>query len=255
MAQKRWARWFDWLAVERSRRSNYNSHEGWEFMRTLERCGVFVLAFASVCAAQFVPCKTSSDSTVGHYRQVTIQRVRFFEPTGEVEASVLVPDSDAPVPGIVFSHSEILGTNEAADLRQFAFALARAGAASIILDGTIDWRIPNDASGRPPHLMACAGQWLLLHVKLDRHRLAHAGPTRHWGGGDTPFCVPGEVPCWPSGPWLNFGQTSPAEFRNTEGMLTHEGRVSMARFAQDTLHLKEVNPEWLRSAPDGLFSR
>lgn len=224
-------------------------------MRTLQMCGVFVLAFASVCAAQFVPCKTSNDSTVGHYRQVTIQRVTFSEPTGEVGASVLVPDSADPVPGIVFSHSEILGTNEAADLRQFAFALARAGAASIVLDGTIDWRIPNDHSDRLPHLMACAGQWLLLHVKLDRHRLARAGPTQRWGGGDTPFCLPGEVPCWQPGPWLNFGQTSPAEFHNTEQMLTRGGQLSMARFAQHALGLKEVKPQWLLSAPSEFLDR
>lgn len=221
-------------------------------MRTLRICSVLVLAFASVCAAQFVPCKTSGDATVEHHTRITIQRVTFFEPTGEVGASALVPETDAPFPGIVFSHSAILGANGSADLSQFALALARAGAASIVLDGTIDWRIPNDNSGRSPHLMACAGQWLLLHAKLDRQRLARAGPTRHWGGGDTPFCLPGEVPCWHGGAWLNFGQTSTAEFYNTEQMLTPAGQLSMARFAQHVLRLKEVKPEWLLSAPGSL---
>jgi len=225
-------------------------------MWTLHSCGVLVVAFASVCAAQFAPfapCKTSSGSTVAHSGQITIERVKIFEPTEEVNATVLLPNSDMPVPGIIFSHSAILGTNGSADLRQFAWALARAGAASIILDGTIDWQVPNDDSGRAPHLMACAGQWLLLHAKLDRRRLAHAGPTQHWGGNDTPFCLPGEVPCWHGGLWLNFGQTSPAEFGNTERMLTHEGRLSMARFAQRVLELKEVKPEWLQPAPESFF--
>jgi hypothetical protein len=227
-------------------------------MRTSHSCGVLVVAFASVCAAQFapfVPCKTSSASTVGHYEQIAIERVKIFESSDEVEATVLFPNSDVPVPGIIFSHSAILGPNGSADLRQFAWSLARAGAASIILDGTIDWQVPNDNSGRAPHLMACAGQWLLLHAKLDRRRLAHAGPTRHWGGNDTPFCLPGEVPCWLGRLWLNFGQTSPAEFGNTERMLTPEGRLGMAQFAQDALHLKEVNPEWLLSAPSDLLER
>jgi len=224
-------------------------------MRTVQCCGVVVLALASVCSAEFVPCKTISGSAVEQYGEVTIQRIRFLEPAEEVDATVLLPNSDVPVPGIVFSHSAILGTNGSVDLRQFAWALARAGAASIILDGTIDWQVPNDDSARAPHLMACAGQWLLLHAKLDLHRLAHAGPTRHWGGNDAPFCLPGEVPCWQPGPWLNFGLTSPAELHNTERMLTHEGQLSMAQFAERTLHLKEVNPEWLLSAPEGMFGR
>lgn len=224
-------------------------------MRTLHRCGLLVLTFASVCAAQFAPCKTSSGSIVEHYQQVTIQRVRLFEPGVEVDATVLLPDTDTAIPGIVVTHSAILGANGSADLRRFAWALARAGAASIILDGTIDWRVPNDDSARAPHLMSCAGQWLLLHAKLDRHRLAYAGPLGLWGGGDTPFCLPGEVPCWSGGPWLNFGQTSPVEFGNTERMLTREGQLFMAHFAQRTLQLKKIDPKWLLSAPDGPFNR
>ena len=93
--------------------------------------------------------------------------------------------------------------------------------------------------------LACAGQWLLLHAKLDRNRLAHAGPRGGWGGGETPFCQEGESPCWHAGPWLNFGLTAEAESHNTEDMLTLQGQLRMARFAQEQLTLKEIKPEWL----------
>jgi hypothetical protein len=207
--------------------------------------GITTFALLSTCAAQFRPCRFSEGSTTGCSEGITIRRVGLIEATGEFEATVFVPDSGAPLPGIVFSHAAIHGATGNTDLLRFALALARAGAASIVLDGTIEWQRPNDESGRAPHLMACAGQWLLLHAKLDRRRLANAGPQGGWGGGETPFCQEGESPCWPPGPWLNFGQTSAAEFHNTEDMLTLQGQLRMARFVQRHLKLKEIKPEWL----------
>jgi hypothetical protein len=97
--------------------------------------------------------------------------------------------------------------------------------------------------------MACAGQWLLLNAKLDERRLAHAGPDRLWGGGDTPFCLLEELPCWHPRLWMNFGQTSYTELQNTESMLTLKGQLHMARFAQRHLKLKEIKAEWLSDVP------
>ena len=219
-------------------------------MRVFLRVTILVQALASACSAQivpFVPCKAGKVTIVGHADRVTLQRVAFLESYGEISASVFIPDSAGPVPGIVFSHSSIHGPNNSTDLLRFALALARADAASIILDGTIEWQTPNDESKRPAHVMACAGQWLLQHASLDRHRLAVAGTTADWGGGDTPFCLAGERPCWSPGAWLNFGQASPAEWGNTNAMLTIEGQLHMARFAQQHLQLAEVKPEWLVS--------
>ncbi|MGB2606161.1 MAG: hypothetical protein WBC78_21320 [Candidatus Sulfotelmatobacter sp.] len=219
-------------------------------MGRLALLGITIFALLSTCVAQFQPCKFADASTIGSSEGITIWRVGLIEPTGEVEATVFVPQSEVPLPGIVFSHAAIHGATGNTDLRRFAFALAQAGASSIVLDGTIEWQIPNDESGRAPHLMACAGQWLLLHARLDRRRLANAGPHGGWGGGETPFCQAGESPCWPPGPWLNFGQTSAAEFRNTEDMLTLQGQLSMARFAQRVLKLREINPKWLTATAD-----
>jgi hypothetical protein len=214
-------------------------------MGRLALLGIATFTLLSTCAAQFRPCRFVEASTIGSSEGITIRRVGLIEPTGEVEATVFIPDSDALLPAILFSHAAIHGATSNTDLRRFALALARAGAASIVLDGTIEWQTPNDESGRAPHLLACAGQWLLLHAKLDRHRLAHAGPRGGWGGGETPFCQEGESPCWQPGPWLNFGLTGAAEFHNTEDMLTLQGQLRMARFAQEQLKLKEIKREWL----------
>src|SRR5262249_4232574 len=171
-------------------------------------------------SANFVPCQFGNASTVGHADGITQQRVSFLDSSGEAGGSGFISDSEKTVPGIVFFHSEIHGVSSKGALLRFSLALAHAGAASIVLDGTIEWQTPNDNSERPPHLMACAGQWLLLHARLDGKRLADAGPDRLWSGGDTPLCMRGESPCFLPSLWLNFGQTSAAEFRNTESMLT-----------------------------------
>jgi hypothetical protein len=92
-----------------------------------------------------------------------------IEKSGKVGATVFIPDGNEPLPAIVFSHSAIHGPNNDTDLLRFAWALARAGAASIVLDGVIDWQSgPNDDSIRPPEFQFCAGQWLLSHCGIER---------------------------------------------------------------------------------------
>jgi hypothetical protein len=220
-------------------------------MQVSLRSLLVVVALAATCSAQivpFTPCKPGKASIVGQAEGITFKRLVFVESSGEVGATVLVPDSQQPVPGIVFSHSAIHGPTNSTDLLRFALALARAGAASIVLDGTIEWQVPNDNAKREPHVMACAGQWLLLNEKLDTKHLAIAGAIGNWGGGDTPFCLTGERPCWHAIAWLNFGQTSFYDWSNTDLMLTLRGQLRMARFAQQHLRLAEVKPEWLVSS-------
>jgi hypothetical protein len=171
------------------------------------------------------------------------------EKSEKVEATVFIPDGNEPVPGIVFSHSAIHGPNNNTDLLRFAWALARAGAASSILGRTIDWRSPNDESIRPPEFQLCAGQWLLQHVNIDLTRAADAGNHKvGWIDNDVSPCgieQSGQARCWPGGFWLDFGQIGQAESRNTDEMLTLKGQITRAHAAQKHLKLKEVQPEWL----------
>ncbi|HXM23616.1 MAG TPA: hypothetical protein VN948_20330 [Terriglobales bacterium] len=213
-------------------------------MRHYLSFAIVFCAVASTCDAQFAPCKVSKPSTVEQRDGITELKVSFLEPSGEREAHIFLPDSDAPVPGIVFSHSAIHGVNTRVDLLRFARGLALAGAASIVLDGSIEWERPNDDSKQAYHLTACAGHWLLENVSVDRQRLAQAGPGA-WSGSNGGYCLEGESPCYHSHLWLNFGLISNAEFRNTERMLTAEGRLHMAQWTQRHLKLKEINPGWL----------
>jgi hypothetical protein len=209
-----------------------------------------VLSMLPTCASQKVhPCKFSATSHVGHIQGIDVQTVAVIEPDKEVQATVFIPDSGESVPGIVFSHSAIHGPSNDADLRRFAWALARAGAASIVLDGVINWQSgPNDDSIRPPEFQFCAGQWLLQNVRLDLTRTADAGNQKlGWVDNGVSRCGVErsvEARCWPGGVWLDFGQTGEAA-RNTDLMLTLKGQMAMAYGVQKHLKLKEVKPEWL----------
>ena len=218
--------------------------------RVVIQCIAILSLFATCAAQRLHPCRFSEPSEVDHVEGITVQRLAVIEKSGRVGATVFIPDGEEPLPGIVFSHSAIHGPNNNTDLRRFAWALARAGEASIILDGAIDWQSgPNDDSIVPREFRFCADQWLFQHVNLDLHRLADAG---NFNTGSIPaelsHCgleISGKAPCWPGGAWLGFGQTGEAESRNTDLMLTLKGQMLMAQFVQKQLKLKEVKPEWL----------
>jgi hypothetical protein len=211
---------------------------------------VAILSLFGTCAAQKHPCRFSGTSDVGHVEGITIQRLTVVEKSGKVGATVFIPDGNEPLPSIVFSHSAIHGPNNDTDLRRFAWALARAGAASIVLDGVINWDLgPNDDSIRPPEFQFCAGQWLFQNLSLDLTRTAYAGTEKlGWIDNDVSRCgveESGTARCWPGGMWLDFGQTGEAPSRNADAMLTLKGQILMAQTAQERLKLKEIKPEWL----------
>lgn len=213
--------------------------------------GFMVFGLGSTCAADFKPCKFTDASTISRKGGITVRRVGVVEDSGETGGTVLIPDSDVPLPGALISHSSIHGPTSTADLVRFGWALARAGAAVIVLDGTLEWNPPSDESVREPHLMACAGQWLLLNTKLDRHRLLIVGTQGRWGGGDTPLCQPGEKPCFVPTGAVGLGETwGVAESANTDQMLTAEGRLEEAQWAQRHLRLRQVKPEWLATVSE-----
>jgi hypothetical protein len=210
---------------------------------------LLILSPLATCTAQKLhACRFSESSEAGRIEGIDIHRITLIEPTARVEATVFVPATSEPMPGIVFSHSAIQGSSSRVDLLRFALGLARAGASSIVLHGTIDWQSPNDESIRPPQFQFCAGLWLMQHVNLDLTRTADAGNHKlGWIDDDVSLCgldMEGSAPCWPGGVWLNFGQIGDAESRNTDEMLTPQGQLRMAQFAQRHLKLKEIKPEW-----------
>lgn len=214
--------------------------------------GVALFALSSTCgAAGFTPCKFSEASTIGHAQGITVRHVGVIEGDREIDATVFIPDAHEHFPGVLVTHSSIQGPASTVNLLRFAWALTRAGAASMVLNGTIEWQVPNDQSARDPHVIACAGQWLVIHANLDRHRLLLVGPQGRWGGGDTPFCQTGELPCFKPNANIGLGQTGVAESANTNLMLSPpSGALALARWAQKDLGLAEINPEWLTGISD-----
>lgn len=211
---------------------------------------------ATATAQKLHPCAFSGTSTIGQSEKITIQRVALIEKKTRVEATIFIPNGTEPLPGIVFTHSAIHGSVSNTDLLRFAWALARAGAASIILDGAIEWQAPNDDSIRPTEFQFCAAQWLFQNVNLDLHRLANAGNFHiGWIPDDLSQCgieTSGKARCWPGGLDVGFGQTSPVESRNTDFLLTPEGEMRIARVIQKELGLKEIDPAWFTETPDSL---
>lgn len=191
-------------------------------------------------------CSVEGASPIEHRDGVTEFRADFRDAWGSrpinVSAHAFVPDGDKPVAGIVFSVSAIQKYEKRTDLLPFARALARAGASSIVVERSVKWEPLDEEWNLAPSVMHCAGQWMLLHVKLDRDRLANAGPERWMGDED---CGVSEYQCWNARAVLNFGETGPAESRNTEDMMTREGQLRMANFARQHLSLSEVRAEWL----------
>jgi hypothetical protein len=211
---------------------------------------IVILSLFGTCAAQKHQCRFGNTSDVGHVEGVTVQQFTVIEKSRKVGATVFIPDGNEPLPSIVFSHSVIHGPNNDTDLLRFAWALARAGAASIVLDGVINWQLgPNDDSIRPPEFQFCAGQWLFQNLSLDLTRTADAGTQKlGWIDNRVSRCGverSGKAQCWPGSYWLDFGQTGEAESRNTDEMLTLKGQMFMAQVAQKRLKLKEIKPEWL----------
>jgi len=216
--------------------------------RRLALCLSF-LFLPSFCTGQKMhACQFSGISFIDHSDGISTERVSIIEKKKKIDATIFIPDSSGPLPAIVFTHSAIHGPYSDTDLLHFARALARAGAASIILDGTIEWLTPNDDSIRPTVFRFCAGQWLFQHVNLDLHRLANAGNFKvGWIPNGLSQCGiddSGKAQCWPGGFGDGFGQTSPAELRNTNSFLRPEGVLFHARSLQKQLKLKELDPAW-----------
>jgi hypothetical protein len=203
--------------------------------------------FASAGLAQTdFHCKLDGSAIIDHRDGVTEYEVAFQDTSGKkpvtVSTHAFVPDSDQPVAGILFSVSAIQKFDQRTDLLPFARALARAGAASIVVDHPVRWEPLDEQWNLAPTVMHCAGQWMIKNVKLDLDRLANAGPDR-WGSDED--CGTSEYQCWQERTWMGFGFVGHAESHNTESLMTLEGQIRMADFARHELKLSEVKPEWI----------
>jgi hypothetical protein len=218
-------------------------------MRRILSFSVLLCALVTCSAQTPPPCKTGGSSVIEHRNGVTVQHVSFTDVSNkrpvEVSAHVFIPDGSEAVAGVAMTFAAIQSWDTRTDLLPFAWTLARAGAASIVLDRAIQWEPLDDEANLAPSVMYCASRWLLSHANLDRNRLATAGL---YGWGDD--CDYSTSRCCTSHYGMGFGQTGRAEYQNTEQMMTLKGQLRMAVEAQKQLHLSRINPEWLSSYKD-----
>ena len=202
------------------------------------------LLVTSICYAQapHEGCSAGPATIVSHRDGITVKTVSFSGKSWTVTAHVFLPDADGPIPGIAFSQSAIHYADSTTDLLAFAHALARAGAASIMLDGTIEWQTPNDDYKRQWPEFDCAGQWFMANANLDPKRLAIGGPIDLKGG---PPCESvNSEPCQPW-IWVNYGWNEAKSIRATEHMKTLQGQLELASLVTESFHLNAVQLSWL----------
>jgi hypothetical protein len=228
-------------------------------------CFVALLAFVSTSFAygKEQQCSIGEVSTVEHRDGVTVRTVSFVEvapatwsqpdpdakpfvPSNKrVTAHVYIPDSAEPAPAILFSHSGIHTYQGTTSLLPFAFAMARAGAASIVMDRAIQWEPYDEAANTDTSVMDCASRWLLSEVKIDISHIATAG-NYHWPQGMTgpPFrALRGSA---------GFAIMASAEIANNKALRSVKGQMRIAHGLLSFLKLPDVNPEWLKveTVPD-----
>jgi len=200
---------------------------------------VFFLVMFTTPVAPAATCQIGRTSSFGRSHGVAYLRTSFREPEEQVGATVLRPDAKKMVPGVVISYSAVTSEKKAADMLQFALALARAGAASIVLDDTLALPTSEHDDERTHRLVECASEWLVQNASVDGERVAAIAPENFWKGwsSDT-FCSSDGQPCWTLRGGVGFPQLALER-------LVSDDVISSADFLHTLLNLEEIRPEWL----------
>jgi hypothetical protein len=190
-------------------------------------------------------CSNTGAVTVEHRGKVTVQTISFLdvspiapaEKREIVKAHIYVPDGDGPFPFILFSHSAIHSSKGTADLLPYAFGMARAGAASIVLDRTIQWEPYDEAANKKASVMDCASHWMVDHVKYNGHFETVGNYGQYW---QRLHARCSGLPC---GDAVGIGWHASAEQANTESFLSEKDYLQAARFLTRDLKLS-IDPSW-----------
>ena len=207
----------------------------------------YVFALIVISAPSFAqsekPCVAGPTATLSDRDGVTSKTVSFTGSFGRLTAHVFLPDTAEAVPGIALSYSSIQYTDSLTDLLPFGHALARTGVASIMIDGTIDWRTPNDDFKRPEAEFNCAARWLMANANLDPERLGIGGPIKFENAAS--FCPAQSKRTCDPWIWVNYGWDDPMAVRATKLMKTPKDQLHMTAFVTNNFHLNEVQLAWL----------
>jgi hypothetical protein len=214
-----------------------------------------VVVLASMAAAQDQLCTPAKASTITEGAGVKVQQVMLSGKWGSNSANVFLPDKETAEGAVVLSHSAIRAeTGASVDLLRFALTLARAGAAVIVPDRTLNWPPGTERTNREGAVVACAAHWMIDNVKVvnDGQPLTNADRTvirEGYGYVGPRICDP-EVAdhCRLSSPFnvsgyyrhhvsVPIGETEGGD--NTNGMLS-TGGLHAAQWLQRMLGLAPI---------------
>lgn len=199
---------------------------------------VSVVYFAAV-AQDVADHPTSSASSASQLSDhLKVQTVKLSIPSGVVNAYAYIPESSQKLPGVVFSHSKVRYSDSTADLLPLARDIARAGAAVIVLDGTMLWPPTDDNTNRERGQFTIAAlSWMLRHTNVDPGRVAYIGP--HFRDPGNPDILRGfnekdgvQYPAWvPLGEPLNPGNMTVLPKSEGKAMIEKflTGRIGLGR--------------------------
>jgi hypothetical protein len=195
-----------------------------------------VLIVRLMSLAQDGTVSTPQNSQIGD--RISIATVTLKANTGAETAYVYLPKKPhQPVPGIVFSHSQIRYDDGTTDLTPLAKRVAEAGAAIIVVVRTLTWPARDDRNLAGGEFSIAALHWLLTNANVDPKRCAYVGPkfrdpadpshlrTLEYQDGIRPV------------PWVVLGELHNA---TTDSLKTPDGEKGVEQFLRKTLKLSEV---------------
>jgi hypothetical protein len=115
--------------------------------------------------------------------------------------------------------------------------MARAGAASIVLERTIQWEPYDETANMDKSVMDCASHWLVEHVKFNGHFITMGNYGNYWTGLRS-LCI--GMPC---GDTVGIGWARPTEQLNILHLLSENNYSQPAQWMARHLKLT-VDPKW-----------
>jgi hypothetical protein len=206
-----------------------------ESMRKFIAFAVIATAFCTATAQQTKNCHVSVSQSTEH-NGVTVQLIQFTDDYHhELTALGIRPDSPMPKPGVLITHSNIDAGDRKANLLPLGTALAKSGAAVLILRRTVHWIPLQDDVNRSGVLMDCVGDWIIAKFNVDKSHFTYFGPANSTESQPLLY--------GPHVVWVPFAQIPNSEY--TEHLLTVKGQKRTADWITRHMGLPKVKPEWL----------
>jgi hypothetical protein len=197
------------------------------------------LAITLTCTAQEHRAVVQS-TALEHRDGLAIQTLSISTPSEQATAHSYVPERPGPLAAIVIALSAIKFPSTTVNLEPFAITLARAGAAVIVLDRTLEWPLPSDDQSRKGGAMLFAAEdWLLNNAPVDGRRFAWIGRYFYDPDDETRLRGLGRIQDGIR-PRQFVPLVEPVNSENTDMLMKPDGLLGHAKWLQRELHLDPI---------------